>query len=251
MILAIIQARMGSTRLPGKTLMKVGNDTLLGYELKRVRLAKRLDHIVVATTTNKEDDVIAVLCQELGVDCFRGLVDDVLDRYYQCSLKYLGYKTIVRITGDCPLIDPAVIDAVIEKFLREELDYASNILEETFPDGMDVEVFKKEALEKAARNAKQKSEREHVTLYIRNQPGFRKGNLEVGENYSRFRLTVDRPEDLEVIEFVVKSTEPNAGYQDYVNLLLKHPEILEKNSKVVRNEGLIKSLRENRPPYDI
>ena len=246
MILAIIQARMGSTRLPGKTLMKVGEDTLLGYELKRVSLAKKIDYIVVATTTNKEDDAVEGLCRELKVDCFRGSEDDVLDRFYQCSLKYPDYGTIVRLTGDCPLIDPVVIDRVISFFLTEDYDYTSNVLIETFPDGLDVEVFTREALAEAAHEAKLLSEREHVTLYLRNQPKFKKGNLASTPNLSNFRLTVDEPADLEVVRFLAANLPYDTGYKKIVEYLEASPEVREKNLGIVKNAGLIKSLRNDR-----
>jgi len=246
MILAVIQARMGSTRLPGKTLMKIGGKTLLEYCLTRVRLSKKIDKIVVATTTNSEDKAVEKFCESVGVDCFRGLPEDVLDRYWQCTKRYSDYQTIIRITGDCPVIDPVVIDAVIEKFFNEKLDYASNVLEETFPDGMDVEVFTLEALAEAAQKAKLGSEREHVTLYIRNQPDFKKGNLAADKDYSQFRLTVDQSEDFEVVKFVIENAKPDTSYKDYIKLLLKHPEIFKKNSNVVRNEGMKKSLNKDK-----
>ncbi len=246
-VIGIIQARMGSTRLPGKTLMKLGEETVLGYELARVRRAKKLDHLVVATTTNEEDDVLEKFCQESKVDCFRGSAEDVLDRYYQCSLKYPDYGVIVRITGDCPFVDPAVIDQVINYFLAGDYDYVSNVLVETFPDGLDVEVFRREGLAEAASQAKLLSEREHVTLYLRNQTKFKKGNVPAEVNLAHIRLTVDEPADLEVVRFLAKSLPPDVGYQEIVACLAANPDILGKNANIVRNEGLAKSLRQDKP----
>ena len=193
--LCIIQARMGSTRLPGKTLMKVGGIPMLEYEIKRVLQSKYVDKIVVATTANKEDNAIEAFCKRAGVDCFRGSADDVLGRYYECASRYPQYQNIVRITGDCPLIDPFVIDRVIAHFLDCKVDYASNVLKETFPDGMDVEIFTKVALVEAQHKAALSSEREHVTLYIRKRKKFKKTNVPAEHNFSHFRLTLDRSED--------------------------------------------------------
>lgn len=241
--LCIVQARAGSVRLPGKILMKVGKMTLLEYEIKRVRMAKKIDKIVVATTQNKEDNKTVALCKEIGIDCFRGSENDVLDRYCRCSLNYLGYENIIRITGDCPLIDPEIIDKVVGFFVKNKLDYASNIEKETYPDGMDIEIFKKSILEKAAENAKMASEREHVTLWIRNNKKIKKGNFASEVDFSHFRLTVDEMTDFEVISFLIKNSKITDGYLSYISLLTKNLNVLIKNIKIKRNEGLIKSLK--------
>ena len=243
--LCIIQARTGSTRLPEKVLLKVNGIPLLEYEIERVKQAKQLDKIVVATTDHENDKKIKELCDRLEIDCFRGSENDVLDRYYQCSLKYPEYENIVRITGDCPLIDPAVIDEAASLFEMEAYDYVSNVIEETFPDGMDVEVFNRHALNEAASKANLASEREHVTLYIRNQKKFRQKNLSCRRNLGHFRLTVDNPEDLAVVEFLIKNSKLTDGYPHYISLLEKNPAIMLKNSHLSRNEGLQKSLRED------
>ena len=244
--LCIIQARMGSTRLPNKVLMKVGDTTLLGYELERVKKAKKIDKIVVATTVGANDDASVQFCNSVGVDSFRGSEADVLDRYHQCVLQYPGYEAVVRVTGDCPLIDPVVIDKVITFFEGGEYDYASNIQKETFPDGMDIEVFKREVLEDAAKNAKLQSEHEHVTLYIRNKDEFKKGNLEAENDFGHFRLTVDRMEDFEVVKFLIENSALEDGYLHYISVLTRHPEIMAKNMSIMRNEGLLKSLKEDK-----
>jgi len=244
--LCIIQARMGATRLPEKVLKEVGGVTLLEYEINRVKQARNISKIVVATTDKETDDRIEKLCKKINIDCFRGSEDDVLDRYYQCALKYSDYKNIIRITADCPLIDPRVIDKVVLLFLDGEYDYTTNVLEDSFPDGMDIEIFKKNVLKEAAKIAKLSSEREHVTLYIRNNKKYKIGNLEAPKNYSQFRLTVDEPEDFAVIEFLIKNSQPTASYLDYINILKKNPKIMQKNMHINRNEGLIKSLKENK-----
>jgi len=244
--LCIIQARKGSTRLPGKVLKRVKGLTLLEYEVRRVRRAKKIDKIVVATTVNKADDEIEILCGSMGVDCFRGSENDVLDRYYQCSLNYPEYESIIRITGDCPLIDPKIIDQVVDFFEKNNFDYASNVDPATFPDGLDVEVFKKSALGNAAQKAKLPSEREHVTQYIRKDPGNKKGNFLNEKDYSDFRFTVDDPEDFEVIEFIIINSKADADYSDYIALLNNNPAIRGKNKHINRNEGLEKSLKEDK-----
>ena len=251
--LCIIQARMGATRFPGKVLKKVNGLTLLEYEINRVKQAKKIDHrpggtgkIVIATTNKKADDEIEKLCKQIKIDCFRGSEDDVLDRYYQCSLDYPEYKNIIRITGDCPLIDPVVINEVIKIFEKGKYDYVSNVEKETFPDGMDVEIFKKSVLHSAAKSAKLASQREHVTLFISQNKNFKIGNLSAPKDYSHFRLTVDEPADFEVIKFLIKNSRTNVSYLDYITLLLKNPKIMSKNMDIKRNEGLMKSLREDK-----
>jgi len=217
----------------------------LEYEIKRVQLAKMVDKIVVATTVNQADDKIENFCRQIGVDCWCGLEEDVLDRYYQCALKYPEYQNIIRLTGDCPLIDPAIIDKVIKLFLSGQFDYASNIDPETFPDGLDVEIFSRRALEISAQEAKLMSEREHVTQYIRKNDKFKKINLTAPRDFSKFRLTVDNAEDLEVVKFLIEKSSFQSGYLDYVGLLEKNSDILAKNSHIERNEGLKKSLAED------
>ncbi len=244
--LCIIQARVGSTRLPKKVLKIVKGMTLLEYEIKRLKLARGIDKIVVATSVKRGDDKIKNLCRRIKIDCFRGQEDDVLDRYYRCALLYPEYQNIIRVTGDCPLIDPLVVDQVIAFFEKNNFDYVSNVIKETFPDGMDIEIFTREALVLAAREAKLSSEREHVTPYIKKSRKFRKGNFAAANDWSHFRLTVDEKEDFEVISFLIKNSRLQAGYLDYISLLTKNPQIMFKNMHIIRNEGYLKSLRNDR-----
>ena len=241
--LCIIQARFGSTRLPGKILMTIGDKVLIEHVVARVSQAKKMNKVVVATTNEKTDDATEKLLRKIGVGYFRGSNEDVLKRFWQCAQQYPEYQNVVRITGDCPLIDPKVIDQVIEFFEKEKVHYASNILVETYPDGMDVEIFTRKALQESAEKAELPSEREHVTLYIRNNPNFSKANFAHKENLSHFRLTVDNQEDLEVIKFLIENSAPTASFQEYISLLMKNPDIMSKNSKIKRNEGLAKSLK--------
>ena len=153
MVIAIIQARMGSTRLPGKVLMGVNGRTLLAYQLDRISKSKKLNKVVIATSTLEKDDVIEAFCKDYGVDCYRGSENDVMSRYYECAKKY-NPDTVVRMTADCPLIDPEIIDKVVQKFKDNNVDYCANTVPpETskFPDGSDIEVFSMKALERANR----------------------------------------------------------------------------------------------------
>ena len=242
-VLCIIQDRMGSPRLPGKVLKEVRGMSLLEYQIRRMKQAKLIDRLVVATTINAEDNQLEQFCAKAGVDCFRGSEEDVLERYRECAQQYPEYRIIVRATGDCPLIDPVVVDEVIQFLLDGDYNYVSNVAPPTFPDGMDIEAFTRESLEKAAREAKRQSEREHVTLYIRESGKFRTGNVSAEKDYSQYRLTVDDPEDFEVVSLLIQNLPPDASFQDYVKYLDAHPEIKLKNTHIVRNEGLAKSLK--------
>ena len=241
--LCIIQARTGSTRLPNKVLLKVKGLTLLEYEIRRIKMAKKVDKIVVATTMKEADDKIENLCKRMEISCFRGSEEDVLDRYWQCVQKYSEYENIIRITSDCPLVDPRVIDETISFFEKNRFDYVANSLQATFPDGMDTEIFTRKSLEQAHKNAKLISEREHVTLWMRENRKFRKGNFSAEHNWEHFRLTVDNKEDFEVVKFLIENSPITAGYLDYISLLTKNPAIMLKNAHIARNEGLLKALR--------
>ena len=166
-IISIIQARLGSTRLPGKVLKPILSRPMLSYMLERVKAAKRIDALMIATTENKSDQPIVEFCRSEKIKCFRGSENDVLDRYYQAA-RSVQAEIIVRLTADCPLIDPAVVDEIVEAFLTKypNIDFASNVKPATFPDGMDIEVFSFAALEWAWKETKNPLEREHVTPYF-------------------------------------------------------------------------------------
>ena len=243
-VLAIMQARMSSTRFPGKVLKEVNGTPLLAYEIARLARSTTIDKLVVATTLEPEDAAIVALCDKLGIDSFRGSLEDVLSRYVECAKKYPEYDVIVRVTGDCPLIDPEIVDKVVTFFTAGEFDYVSNVEagNETYPDGMDSEVFSRTALMVAGEKATLTSEHEHVTPYIRNHPEFRRGGVRAERDTSAYRLTVDNPEDFEVVSFLIAHAAPDAGYLSYIALLDAHPEVRAKNTKIGRNEGLAKSL---------
>jgi spore coat polysaccharide biosynthesis protein SpsF (cytidylyltransferase family) len=194
----IIQARMGSTRLPGKVLMKINGITLLESLLEQINHCKSIDEKIVATTTREEDDEISTKCLNAGVEIFRGNPFDVLDRYYQCAQAYSG-TNIVRLTADNPFIDPNIIDNVVTIFQENSFDYVNNCEIRTFPHGTEVEVFSFSALEKAWKNAKNPYDREHVTPFLRNKKIFKTMCIKSKEDLSNFRWTVDTIEDLNFI----------------------------------------------------
>lgn len=248
-IIAVIQARISSTRLPGKILKKIEGKTILEHVINRVKAAKNLDDVIVATTVKKEDLEIVKLCAGLGISVFCGSEDDVLDRYYQTARLFKA-NHIVRITSDCPLIDFKIIDDVTDLYFKEKVDYVSNTIPETFPDGEDVEVFSLKVLKTAWKNAKMSSEREHVTPYIKNNPNiFKIVNLKFNINLNNKRWTIDEPEDFEFIKIIYKnlySEDSLFGMRKILNFLKKHPEIEKINKNIIRNEGYSKSLKEDR-----
>jgi len=237
-IVAIIQARTGSTRFPGKVLARVGRYTLLEVLIKRLRGAKSLAGILVATTTSKEDDKLATLLRAGKIPVFRGSQEDVLARYAQAAHKSRA-DVIVRITGDCPLVDGALIDSVVEDYQRGGADYVSNIDPPTFPDGLDVEVFSREALLEADRKAKGTQEREHVTPYLRKKGSFKKRNIANPVDLSGERWTVDEPKDLSVVRNIFQSFAPRTDFswKEVIQLKQRQPAIFEANREIRRNEG--------------
>ena len=247
MNLAIIQARMGSTRLPGKVMMDLVGKPVLWHVIDRVKSSKFVDKIVVATTISKNDLQIVEFCAKNKINVYTGSEDDVLDRYYQTARLFKA-DNVIRITADCPLHDPYVIDDVISKHLNENNDYTSNTLKETYPDGLDCEVMTYLTLEEAWRNARLLSEREHVTQYIIKNEKFKMGCLLNGMDRSSDRWTLDTDADYEFIKYVYNELYINNQIfcsEDIYGLLDEFPHIREINKGIVRNEGLIKSLKED------
>jgi len=198
-VVAIIQARMGSTRLPGKVMMPIGDKSMLARVVSRVRRALTVNETVVATSTKPQDDPIVEECEALNVACFRGSEEDVLDRYYQCA-RQCGADVIVRITADCPMIDAGIIDLAVTTFFQRKADYASNGLQRTFPRGLDTEVLSFDALKRTWEEAKLDFQRAHVTPYIhRNPKTFHLEPILAGTDTSQFRWTVDTQEDLKLV----------------------------------------------------
>lgn len=245
-VTAIIQARMGSTRLPGKVMVKIEGKPLLCHVIKRVEDSKQIMQIIVATTNLPEDDIIEAFCNKIGIECYRGSSDDVLDHFYRAALKY-GADVVVRITADCPLIDPKIIDKAVGLFLKSDADYLSNTLKPTYPDGVDVEVFSFKALERAWKEAKLASEREHVTPYIiKNSHIFNLINLKNERDLSSYRWTVDEERDLIFVREIYKRLYRNKNtifyMEDILSVLNKEPHLVKINEGIKRNEGYIKSL---------
>ena len=248
MIAAIIQARMGSERLPGKSLADVAGKPLLERVVQRVKASTMVDRVIVATTTASEDDPLADLAGRLEVPCFRGDRDDVLDRVYHAARDH-GADHVVRVTGDCPLIDPGVMDRVIQAYLAGGHDYVSNTIRYTYPDGLDVEVCSFAALERAWKEAHLPSEREHVTSYMRTSGHFRTSNVEGPEDLSRFKLSVDTPEDLHLARSVYEALGDKEPFdlKDVMALLGGRPDLVSVNAASVVNEGYYASLLADGP----
>lgn len=247
MILAIIQARMLSERLPGKVMKDILGTPLIGHLLNRIKRSQMIDKIVLATSELRENDELCEYVAKSEIDVFRGSEDDVLDRFYHAAKQY-GAKTVVRLTGDCPLIDPGVCDSVINRFIKDELDYITT--GPKFAEGLDCEVLSFSALETAWEKAQLKSEREHVTLFLKNHSElFKKLSLDNDQDDSSYRIVVDEPEDLEVVEHIFKglwTDEKRLFYfEDIKRFLDENPQIKDKNTHVIRNEGLLKSLEKD------
>ncbi|WP_313150299.1 glycosyltransferase family protein [Lysinibacillus capsici] len=245
MNLAILQARMTSTRLPGKVLKPLNKvEPMLLHQIRRILKSKLIDELIVATSIGKEDDEIVNLCKQNNILYYRGSLDDVLDRFYAVSLQYTP-KNIIRLTGDCPLIDPKIIDKVISLHICNENDYTSNVIIPTYPDGMDVEVLTYETLIKIKKSASRPSHKEHVTLYLNeNREKFKTENVTYNKDLSEIRLTVDEYEDLELIQKVYNKLQNKGDYtlEDIIILFKNEPELLNINKQFNRNEGLVKSL---------
>lgn len=245
MITAIIQARMGATRLPGKVLKTVQGKTLLAHLIERVRRASTVSRIIIATTDTVKDDPVVLHAKEIGVEFFRGSEEDVLARYYGAAHTYAAVH-IARITADCPLMDHRIVDLVAKEYLEKKPDYAANINPPTFPDGMDIEIFSMEALTRAHRNARLCSEREHVTPYIRNHPElFSVINIESKTPFPDIRLTVDHPEDFALVQQVYDALypeNPDFSLEAIAEFLSRHPELARLNNFIPSNEGMLKSL---------
>ena len=250
MVVAIVQARMGSSRLPGKVLKGILGKPILWHLINRLKRSKTIDKIVIATTVKEKDKPILKLADEMGIDSFAGSEEDVLDRYYQAAKKY-NANTIVRITADCPLIDPELVDSIIGYYLenKDKLDYVNN--GPSYPDGiLETEVFSFTALEKAWREARLASEREHVTAYIWKNPElFRIDTVEYERDLSHMRLCVDDEKDFQLVSEVFKNLYKEGELfhlKDILNFLSENPELLELNKRTIRNEGYLKSLAEDR-----
>ncbi|WP_129691775.1 cytidylyltransferase domain-containing protein [Gottfriedia acidiceleris] len=235
-VVAIIQARMGSSRLPGKVLRKVLNKPLLEYQIERVKRAKCINEIIIATTINETDQKIVDFCELLSLTYYRGSEEDVLSRYYEAA-SICQADIVVRITADCPLIDPDIIDQIINDFIKNQshIDYVSNTVQRSFPIGMDVEVMTFPLIESINRLDLPQSYREHVTPYIYQSGKYKIRQVLQETNKSHIRLTVDTPQDLNLISKILEEIYPDNPFfslQDIYNLLDKNPKLLLINNHI-------------------
>lgn len=249
-ILLITQARVGSTRFPDKVTKSLAHTNLLGLHLERVKKAQLVTEFCVATTHETGVEKIINIATNAGVKTFQGSLNDVLDRFYQASLLYRP-KYVVRVTSDCPLLDPELIDQVVNFFIKSKIDYCSNMIIEEYPDGQDIEVFTFEALEKAWKDAKLPSEREHVTPFIRNNSDIKGGKLfkavhyKAPDNLNHIRMTVDEPKDLDTIKHLVTKLGADATWRDYTKYIMSNINEFD-NQDITRNEGYLKSLNNDK-----
>jgi len=246
-ILIICQARYGSTRLPGKALLKINNKPLLWYVIKRLELVKHPCEIIIATADSEENNSIIEFAKNQNLKYFAGNEEDVLDRYYQTAKKYDG-EIIVRITSDCPLTDPQIIDEALEIFLKGDYDYVCNVEPPTYPDGFDVEVFSFNALERVWKIEENKSIREHVTFHIRldmrkQQCNFKSFNFKNDYDYKDYRLTVDTKEDFELLSIIIKefyNRWDKFDMKDVIQFIDKNPNLRDLNKMYERDEAVKK-----------
>lgn len=246
-LIAIVQARMSSERLPGKVLMPFVGKPVLSHIVERLSYCKRIDQIIVATSDQESDNPIHDFCDLNNINCYRGNLNDVLDRYY-CAAKAYKADAVLRITGDCPVIDPVIVDAVITGFMCGEFDCYG--LGGDFPDGLDCTVYSFSAIENAWRNAELNSEREHVGPYIENNPQlFKNGSLKIFKGLSNHRWTLDEKNDYELLENIFNalySDEAPFLSSDILDYLKSNPKISKINSHILRNEGYIESLKKDK-----
>ncbi|GAB4468420.1 MAG: glycosyltransferase family protein [Burkholderiaceae bacterium] len=244
-VLGVLQARVSSSRLPGKVLRPLLGQPMIARQIERLRRARALQALVLATSTDPSDDALAQWAEAAGVPVFRGSLDDVLDRFV-CAARAYEAKHVARLTADCPLADPHVIDLVVARHLQAGADYTSNTIEPTWPDGLDVEVMTMAALETAAREAAAQYQREHVTQFIVRQPQrFRLQNVRGENDLSGLRWTVDEPADFELVETIYSALYPsNPAFctADILAFLRDNPRWMTHNTRHARNEGLARSI---------
>ena len=250
-IVAVVQARSSSKRFPGKVLADVEGVPLLARVLQRLLRSRESDRFAVATSTAPSDDAIAAIAEEAGVEVVRGPLDDVLERY-RLAADALDAGVVVRVTGDCPLLDPSVVDRVVQRFAESGADYASNVHPPTFPDGLDVEVLSRSALEQAALDAHEPNDREHVTLYVARHPErFTHTSLTADVDRSAMRWTVDYPDDLEFVRAVFRlfrGREDEFTTEELLAALEREEPLRRLMPTHTRNEGLAASLAAGAEP---
>jgi len=240
--LAILQARMSSTRLPGKVLAIINEQPMIYWQIKRIKEAKSIDELVVAISTEQDDDELADFLQENGFLVERGSIDNVFERFLQVLDRFRDFENIVRLTADCPLVMPSLIDEMVAKFEGSDIDYLSNALDPTFPDGLDIEIVRRSALVRLGEHCLSVSEMEHVTLGLQNRASdFVIGNYSQDLDLSNLRWTVDYKEDLEFVRRIYaefKGKETTFNYEDLLELLAAKPELNNVISDNLRNVAL-------------
>ena len=247
-VTCIIQARTRSERLPNKVLKEIENLPMICHIINRVKKAKNIDQIILATSNTDTDKILLDIAKKFKIIGFAGDEKDVLDRFYNAAITYAA-NPIVRITGDCPLVDPILLDKMVEFYQANDYDYMSNTIERTFPDGLDIEIFSSEVLKISNKESKWLSEREHVTPYIlKNQNDFRIYNYKNKQNLSNLRWCVDEEDDLIMIRKIFQEMRPNQFFStdDALKIILKRPDISKINSGIMTNEGYEKSLKNDR-----
>ncbi len=240
---------MGSTRLPGKVLKHLAGRPVLEHVVERVGRAHSVNEVIVVTTMNPQDLPIVAWCASHGIRVSCGSEDDVLDRFYQAA-RHVKPDALMRFTADCPLMDPTVVDSLVSLYRDSGADYANNVEHETYPDGLDGEIFSLAALERAWKDATLQSEREHVTPYIRHHPElFKIRVLDHEPSLGGMRWTLDQQEDFDFLSAVYAELGTDRapfGMREVIDLLCRKPEVQQLNGSIVRNEGYLKSLREDR-----
>jgi len=247
-ITVMIQVRTGSTRLPGKALKKIEGKPIIWHMINRVKKIKSVQQIVIVTTRKREDERFLKIAQENGILGFQGSEEDVLDRHYRCAMKF-NADPIIRITSDCPLIDPYLVERILQVFLKNNYDYVTNREPPTYPDGLDTEIFSFSALKKAAIYAKMRSEREHVNPYIvKNPKKFKIFNYRNRKDLSHMRWTVDEKNDLKFVRQIYSRMKPKMLFSTnaVLKILSKEPNLQKINQGINRNEGYSKSLKNDK-----
>jgi spore coat polysaccharide biosynthesis protein SpsF len=253
MTIAILQARMSSSRLPGKVLREINGEPMIYWQLKRILQAKNLDKVIVATSTDSTDDLLVDFLKSKEILYVRGSLNNVKERFDRVITQFPS-DSFVRLTGDCPLVMPNLIDELIDAFLLANVDYLSNTINPTYPDGLDIEVVKSEAFEKLNKTALSKAEMEHVTYGLYSRSGqFKTQNYSNTQDLSNFRWTVDYQEDLEFIRAIFshfKGREESFNFNELMDYLSAHVELKSKIDANRRNESLIAMLKEEDNLYE-
>ena len=247
-ITVMIQARTGSTRFPRKTLAKIGSHSMIWHVINRVKHIKSVEQIALITTRKRSDKILLDIAKKNKIFAYGGDVTDLLNRHYQCALK-IDADPIIRITSDCPLTDPHLVEELLQFYLKHDYDYVTNTIRPTYPDGLDIEIFSFSALRKATRYATLSSEREHVFPYITKNPKkFKLYNYENKTNLSHLRWTVDYKRDLKFVRAVYSKMKPRDVFymDDVLKIIKKEPKLLQINTGITRNEGYAKSLRNDK-----